>query len=668
MARIVLVADDSATIQKRAMGILKSEGYEVETVSNGVAAIKRLAVVQPAVIIADVCMPGRDGYEVCEHVKKTPEFSHIRVVLLISDMEPYDSAKGTAVKADGILKKPFEGRELISLVDKLADESEAAASAVEEVSIAPPAAAAPALEEFEVSSEPDSTPTIIQPPEPDFSAHASGVAFAEAASEDAPAFPLEHQADIGNFPFGTQEAGGPSLHENDFEFPTLQAEEPSLRESAQAGPALDEPAISAPSAEETPAFLDSLRGTPEPPVFVEESHAPAAEASSAALRTAIFRTPIEIADPIWKEEAPPEAKDAAASTLEPQFIAEDLDVSALGDHDHTHPHPHDHEHPEDNAAEQMHDHVHGVNATNLGSFSLDAAAAGQVRFNAELPEVVYADEQAEASALAAPAPETAPEASAIPEVVYAEASSEEVALEAPAAPEAASSEPITDAAEPPAALEAPLEVVYSHDDAPLETVAEKPHDEIGATESKPLTGEAEVLAGSVAEESEPAPAESAHEAPAPEVTTEAGDGEIHREETVPEATAESAPAAPEEKPVPAPVAAEVAAPEQVAAEVANPAPVAGDLAAPEPVAAAVAVQQHPPVEEPKPQEAPEPAAMAPAPAPKPAVDHELVLSIVHKVVAHMAPSFLGDEAKADMAKRLAEKIAAELNPQAPFQE
>ena len=94
MARIVLVADDSPTIQKRALGILKGEGFEVETVSNGVAAIKRLAVLHPVVVLADVSMPGRDGYEVCEFVKKSPELSQVPVLLVASDMEPYDEARG----------------------------------------------------------------------------------------------------------------------------------------------------------------------------------------------------------------------------------------------------------------------------------------------------------------------------------------------------------------------------------------------------------------------------------------------------------------------------------------------------------------------------------------------------------------------------------------------
>ena len=64
MGRTILVADDSPTIQKKASGILTGEGLDVVTVSNGVAAVKKLPTVNPLVVLADVSMPGKDGYEV----------------------------------------------------------------------------------------------------------------------------------------------------------------------------------------------------------------------------------------------------------------------------------------------------------------------------------------------------------------------------------------------------------------------------------------------------------------------------------------------------------------------------------------------------------------------------------------------------------------------------
>ncbi len=615
MARIVLVADDSPTIQKRAIGFLKGDGYEVETVSNGVAAIKRLATLRPAVIIADVCMPGRDGYEVCEHVKKTPEYSHIPVVLLMSDMEPYDSAKGTAVRANGILKKPFEGRELITLVGKLADEYEASAQALEE----PPAASSPtagsSIADFEMTPEPDETPTIVQAPEADFSAHSSGVAFSEPVGEDGPAFPLESHADVGDFPFGAQHAGAAPQHENDFEFPTLHTEEPTLNVEPHSDPELEIGAHTAQAEAETPTFFEAIAAPAAAlPVFLEDHSTPAIDNNhSPAMGTAIFRTPIEIADPVWKEESlhvASEPESAGAVALEPQFITEEHEVSIEGFHNHPHPH----EHSDEDGHELPHEHSHATNATNLGSFSLDDATAGQVRFASEVPEVVYADESAEASALAASVSEVTEhgEHLHLPEVIYADPAAEELAL-VPVAEEEAATEsepnvPVSENAVPPAPAESAPEVVYSDDAlpikavAPAELVAEESHEEEPSLEPAAKADTEEVVAAPEEEN-----AEDAH-------ATETTPVEASHAETEP------APALEE----PAPIQAAVEAVHEVAEPVAKPEHAAETLPS------------------------------------KPAVDHNLVYSIVHKVVAHMAPSFLGDEAKADMAKHLAEQIAAEL--------
>jgi CheY-like chemotaxis protein len=125
---LILVADDSPTIQRRAQGILQGEGFQVETVSNGVAAIKKLPKLQPILVLADVSMPGKDGYEVCDYVKTSADFRHVPVLLVGSDLEPYDEQRGAQVGADGIIKKPFTPRDLIAMVAKFAGLGEAPAS------------------------------------------------------------------------------------------------------------------------------------------------------------------------------------------------------------------------------------------------------------------------------------------------------------------------------------------------------------------------------------------------------------------------------------------------------------------------------------------------------------------------------------------------------------
>ncbi len=118
MGQTVLVADDSLTLQRMAADILASAGLEVVTVSNGVTAIRKLATAKPHVIVADVSMPGKDGYELCDFVKKSPELAHVAVLLAVSDLEPYDEGRGAQVRADGIIRKPFDAAELLAAVQK----------------------------------------------------------------------------------------------------------------------------------------------------------------------------------------------------------------------------------------------------------------------------------------------------------------------------------------------------------------------------------------------------------------------------------------------------------------------------------------------------------------------------------------------------------------------
>ena len=128
VARLILVADDSPIIQRKVQRVLQDEGFEAETVSNGVAAVKRLSTLQPLLVLADVSLPGRDGYEVCEFVKTSVDLLSVPVLLMGSDLEPYDERRGARVRADGIIKKPFTDQELIAMVTRFTGPSEARAS------------------------------------------------------------------------------------------------------------------------------------------------------------------------------------------------------------------------------------------------------------------------------------------------------------------------------------------------------------------------------------------------------------------------------------------------------------------------------------------------------------------------------------------------------------
>jgi len=103
----ILVADDNSNIHRTVALALKDAGVEVVAVGNGEAAVRKIAEIKPDLVLADIFMPVRSGYEVCEFVKHDPRFSHTPVVLLIGAFDPFDEREAQRVQADGILKKPF---------------------------------------------------------------------------------------------------------------------------------------------------------------------------------------------------------------------------------------------------------------------------------------------------------------------------------------------------------------------------------------------------------------------------------------------------------------------------------------------------------------------------------------------------------------------------------
>jgi CheY-like chemotaxis protein len=125
MSRILL-ADDSPHAQRMGERILRDEGHEVITVSDGRVALLRLADASPDLIIADISMPEVSGYEVCEYIK-----SHggEPVLLTAGAVEPVDEKAVERARADGVLKKPFEASALLEAVNRLGGKTARAAQA-----------------------------------------------------------------------------------------------------------------------------------------------------------------------------------------------------------------------------------------------------------------------------------------------------------------------------------------------------------------------------------------------------------------------------------------------------------------------------------------------------------------------------------------------------------
>lgn len=130
----LLLADDSITIQKVVNLTFADEGIEVISVSDGNAAMEKFAEVSPDLVMADVNMPGLDGYRICELIKQDDETKQVPVVLLVGSFEPFDEEEAKRVGANDYLTKPFQSiRQLVEKVSDLLSESK-----VEKVAFAKP--------------------------------------------------------------------------------------------------------------------------------------------------------------------------------------------------------------------------------------------------------------------------------------------------------------------------------------------------------------------------------------------------------------------------------------------------------------------------------------------------------------------------------------------------
>ncbi len=121
MARKILLADDSVTAQNMGRKILADAGYDVVTVNNGSAALKKVSEIKPDLIVLDVYMPGFSGLEACQRLKDAEETAHIPVLLTVGKLEPFKPEEARRVRADGHIVKPFEASELLTAITRLED-------------------------------------------------------------------------------------------------------------------------------------------------------------------------------------------------------------------------------------------------------------------------------------------------------------------------------------------------------------------------------------------------------------------------------------------------------------------------------------------------------------------------------------------------------------------
>lgn len=118
----VMVIDDSKTIRRTAETLLKKEGCDVITATDGFEALAKIADYQPNIIFVDIMMPRLDGYQTCSLIKNNQLFKRTPVIMLSSKDGLFDKARGRIVGSEEYLTKPFTRDELLGTVRRFADQ------------------------------------------------------------------------------------------------------------------------------------------------------------------------------------------------------------------------------------------------------------------------------------------------------------------------------------------------------------------------------------------------------------------------------------------------------------------------------------------------------------------------------------------------------------------
>jgi len=123
MAKRVLIADDEPNIVTSLEYLMTKSGYDVAVARNGEEALALVESFMPDLVLLDVMMPRRSGYEVCQAMRERAQWRHIRIVMLSAKGREAEVSKGISLGADGYVTKPFSNRELIAKVAELLGEN-----------------------------------------------------------------------------------------------------------------------------------------------------------------------------------------------------------------------------------------------------------------------------------------------------------------------------------------------------------------------------------------------------------------------------------------------------------------------------------------------------------------------------------------------------------------
>ena len=152
----ILVADDSPHAQRMGDKILREEGYQVVCIGDGAVAARRLAEIDPDLVLADAFLPGIDGYELCKYIRSN--FGYMRVVLTAGLLEDIDEDRARLAGCDGVVRKPFEASEIIKMIRPLAQEAQLARELYRPDDLIP----APPMPRYNQASGPIADPARIR--------------------------------------------------------------------------------------------------------------------------------------------------------------------------------------------------------------------------------------------------------------------------------------------------------------------------------------------------------------------------------------------------------------------------------------------------------------------------------------------------------------------------
>jgi two-component system, OmpR family, alkaline phosphatase synthesis response regulator PhoP len=119
MAKRILIADDEPNIVISLEFLMQQNGYDVKTAADGEQALRLIAEFKPDLILLDIMLPLRNGFEVCQKVRENPAWQHTKIVMVTAKGRDVEVTKGLALGADLYITKPFATRELLASVRQL---------------------------------------------------------------------------------------------------------------------------------------------------------------------------------------------------------------------------------------------------------------------------------------------------------------------------------------------------------------------------------------------------------------------------------------------------------------------------------------------------------------------------------------------------------------------